>query len=139
MKRILAYIVLAFWLIGCDHATEPSVYYFPPFDVSGEWVLVFEETEVQWRMTLEHTDAMTIRGRIQPDTTLQEYMEVGGILYPGIPGFGFHGYSWNYLHDFDCRISPSMQSFAAQMRLFSRSTNLQAGPTNGWRVYGVKQ
>ena len=38
MKHIALILIL---LAGCDRATQPTVDYFPPFQVEGEWTLYF--------------------------------------------------------------------------------------------------
>jgi hypothetical protein len=109
-------------MIGCDHATQPAIVYFPDFNARGDWQLHFLAND--WlpegyvaRVVIDEQNGRSLYGRFQPDTTTGWWVDVSGTTHPNSKGFGFGGNDWGYgwAYDFDCEMSASLLRFAGVM------------------------
>lgn len=119
MKLIPFILIL---LAGCDHATQPTVDYFPPFQVEGEWTLYFYRSA--WApeghialLEIDQQQGRAIWGWFQPDTAIEYHVQVGGTTHPDSRAFGFAGSDWmfGWHYDFNCIMNASLKRFEGTM------------------------
>jgi hypothetical protein len=120
MRTILP-IVLLLIILGCSEDPVQPMEQFPLLDMDGQWRIVFE-TGVQWQLSIDQ-DSLCIEGYVQPDSTMQLFMEIEGKISEGTPNFGFEGYSWTFFHVFQCRMRGNESVFDGKMKLFDIVTN----------------
>ncbi len=133
MRTVTSIILLIFFL-GCSEDPLQPVEQFHMLDIGGEWTIVFE-TGVQWQLSIEQ-DSVCIEGYVQPDTTLQLFMEVEGKILEGTSEFSFKGNSWTFFHMFQCRMRRTESVFDGRMDLFDLVTN---EPIEDFSFYAVKR
>ena len=127
-------ISLVLLLVACSEDPVAPVEPLPPVDLDGHWTIVFE-TGVQWQLSLRQ-DSVSIQGYVQPDSTLQLFMEVSGEVREGTPDFSFEGYSWTFVHQFHCRMRGNGAAFDGRMDLFDIET---LDPIDDFSFYAVRR
>lgn len=114
--RLLLLSALVLLLVGCtDEIVQAPPY--PSFSINGDWLVHYENGDV-WRLVVDRTGEYHEWGYIQPDTTLNAWMEVKVTRHPGYQTFGMYFTDFLYEYRYDCMIGTNHDTFQGRGELY---------------------